>query len=165
MRSLVVGRFQPVHLGHLKMIEYVAKDSEHLVIGLGSSNQKLSADNPFTAKEREEMFLGSLKGGKKYELVAIPDFGDDEKWIEWIKENIEFDVFWTNSPNERRIFEEAGCRVNHIPLFDRDEYSATEVRRRMLEGGDWRKLVPDGTKAVIDAIDGIGRIAGLIGKG
>ncbi|MFH0861576.1 MAG: nicotinamide-nucleotide adenylyltransferase [Candidatus Altiarchaeota archaeon] len=165
MRSLVVGRFQPLHLGHLRMIEHVAEESKHLVIGIGSSNREPSADNPFTAGEREEMFQGSLKSGKKFELVPIPDFGDDEKWIAWIKENIEFDVFWTNSPNERRIFEEAGCKVNHIPFFDRDEYSATEVRRRMMEGGDWERLVPAGTAKVIERLGGGQRLRSLSNGG
>ena len=161
MRSLVIGRFQPLHCGHLKMIEYVAEMSNFITIGVGSCNSRNSVDNPFTAEEREEMLKESLRIKPPYEIRRIPDFGDNRLWISWVRENIRFDTFYTNSPIERKIFQDAGLAVEVAPFFDRDKYSATEVRRRILEDEDWMSLLPEGTIAVLSTIDGIFRIKKL----
>ena len=154
MRSLVVGRFQPLQLGHLKMIEYVAQRSSYLTIGIGSCNSESSKQNPFTAEEREDMLRQSLTIETPYEFRRIPDFGDGVKWVSWIRQNITFDVFYTNSANERGIFESAGLKVEEIPFFERERYSATEVRKRILEGGNWAELMPHGAVKVMSSIDG-----------
>jgi nicotinamide-nucleotide adenylyltransferase len=161
MRSLVIGRFQPLHLGHLKMLEYSASKSTYLVLGLGSCNESGTWENPFTAEERGEMIKQSLVTETPYEIKRIPDFEDDAKWIQWIMENLSFDVFMTNALPERRIFEEAGLKVLDVPFFERKLYSATEVRNRILEGQDWRGLLPDGTLKVLDEIGGEERIRKL----
>jgi nicotinamide-nucleotide adenylyltransferase len=48
-----------------------------------------------------------------------------------------------------------------IPFFSREKYSATEVRKRILEGGDWVSLLPVGTIKALNRIDGKGRITKL----
>jgi len=164
MRSLVLGRFQPLHLGHVKMVEYAADKSTFITVGVGSCNCSETADNPFTASEREWMLRESLDLKIPYELKRIPDFGDNGRWISWIMENIGFDVFMTNSSAERRIFEDADLKVESIPFFNREVYWATEVRRRILEDEDWASLLPQGTVRVLGAIDGIYRIKRLNGR-
>lgn len=161
MRSLVLGRFQPLHLGHLKMIEHAAQKSTFLTIGVGSCNSSMTPENPFSAQEREEMIKESVRLQIPYEIKRIPDFGDNAQWARWIIENVRFDAFMTNSPNERRIFEHEGVKVQEMPFFDRGAYSATEVRRRLIEGGDWASLLPLGTVKVMSRIDGEYRIRRL----
>ncbi len=161
MRSLVIGRFQPLHVGHVKMIEYASEKSNYLVVGLGSCNKSMEWENPFTAEEREEMIKESLSLDTPYEIKRIPDFGDDREWVEWIKGNLGFEALLTNSDNERRIFEEAGLEVDSVPFYDREKYSATEVRRRMLEDEDWAELLPVGSVKVISRIDGVYRVKEL----
>jgi nicotinamide-nucleotide adenylyltransferase len=164
MRSLVIGRFQPLHLGHIRMIEAAAERSTFLVIGIGSCNSASTLENPFTAEEREEMVKASLDLGIPYEMKRIPDFQDNGKWIGWIRENISFDALLTNSPNEKGIFGGVGVKVEDLPFFDRELYSATEVRRRMLEDGDWATLLPQGTIKVLSTIDGIFRVKKLASR-
>jgi nicotinamide-nucleotide adenylyltransferase len=118
----------------------------------------LTPENPFTAEERESMIKKSLNIKIPYSFKRIPDFDDDEKWVKWIASKIGFDVVMTNSENERKIFSKAGFNVVEIPFFDRDTYSATEVRRRILAGEDFMHLLPKGTLEVIEEIDGINRI-------
>jgi nicotinamide-nucleotide adenylyltransferase len=69
-----------------------------------------------------------------------------------------FRTVYSNNPLTRRLFEEAGYRVERSPLYNRRDYSGKEVRRRMASGGDWRSLVPDAVAEVIDEIDGAGRV-------
>jgi nicotinamide-nucleotide adenylyltransferase len=161
MRILVVGRFQPLHLGHVRMLEYAADKATYLIIGLGSCNSSYTSDNPFTAQEREEMIKESVDLKKPYEIKRIPDFGDNGRWVAWVRENLSFDAYMTNSPNERAIFQEAGFKVLDMPFFDRGLYSATEVRGRILEDRDWASLLPQGTIKVLSTIDGVFRIKKL----
>ena len=53
-RGLFIGRFQPFHLGHLKDIKRAIQEVDELVIGVGSSNEECTKENPFTVEERIE---------------------------------------------------------------------------------------------------------------
>ena len=110
------------------------------------------------------MVRRSLKLRVGYEIIGIPDFGDDAKWMEWIKKNVEFDAYYGNSPHEVGLFEAAGFKVRKVPFFSRDLYSATQVRAAIKSGGDWRSLVPEGAIAVLEACGGVERIHELNGR-
>lgn len=53
MNGLLIGRFQPFHLGHLEAILFGLSKVENLWIGIGSSNKSHEMKNPFTADERK----------------------------------------------------------------------------------------------------------------
>lgn len=53
-----------------------------------------------------------------------------------------FDVAYSNNSLVRQLFEEAGYEVRGVTLFRREEYSGTEVRRRMCEEEAWKHLAP-----------------------
>ncbi len=73
----------------------------------------------------------------------------------------EFQVVYTNGELEIRLFREAGFEVRTTPLFSRDLYSGTEIRRRIANGEKWERLVPQGTIDVIREVDGVRRIREL----
>jgi nicotinamide-nucleotide adenylyltransferase len=161
MIVLVLGRFQPLHLGHVFMMERAASAASRLIIGIGSSNRHGTMDNPFSADERERMIRESLLIPVPYDIRRIPDFDDNDHWIGWIRDNIAFDVFMTNSPRERELFEKAGLKVAELPFLRRSEYWATEIRHRIIGGGDYRSLLPEGTLKVLADVGGQERIRDL----
>jgi len=165
MIGLVVGRFQPLHLGHLRMLEAAAGKCDLLIIGIGSANKAKEAENPFTDKERQRMIRLSLKTRTRFEFLEIPDFGNDDKWVDWIRHHARFDAVLTNSLNEKKIFEKAGYKVMELPFFDRGRYSATEVRRRIITGEGFADLLPEGTLKVMEEVGGRERIMKLKGGG
>ena len=57
MNGLLIGRFQPFHLGHLDAVLFALSRVENLWIGIGSSNKRNEKKNPFTADERIEMII------------------------------------------------------------------------------------------------------------
>ena len=61
----------------------------------------------------------------------------------------------------KQLFKESGYQVTVPPLYNREVYSGTEVRKRMLEGKDWESLVPKSVFEVIKEIEGISRIKNL----
>ena len=57
MNGLLIGRFQPFHLGHLDALKFALSKVEKLWIGIGSSNKPNQKQNPFSADERKQMIL------------------------------------------------------------------------------------------------------------
>ncbi|MBU4266803.1 MAG: nicotinamide-nucleotide adenylyltransferase [Candidatus Altiarchaeota archaeon] len=161
MRALIIGRFQPFHLGHLRLIEFAAREADSIIIGIGSSQESNTRENPFSAAERRRMIESSL-AEITFEIFEIPDINNNEIWVSHVKEIIpEFDSVYTNAELERHLFKEAGCKVRETPFFDRGNYSGTEIRRRILAGEVWEDLVPEGTLKVMEEIKGEARIREL----
>jgi nicotinamide-nucleotide adenylyltransferase len=166
MKALFIGRFQPLHLGHCSAIEYVSRVADHVLIGIGSSQEKNTLENPFSYNERLEMVKRSLKlNPSRYEIHPIPDFHDDVKWLAHIKEKMPaFDVVYTNAPREKKIFRNAGIMVISIPFYNRPVYNATNVRKVISSGGRWEILVPKASADVIKKVAGVKRITDLMLK-
>lgn len=158
--ALIIGRFQPFHLGHLRLLEEAGKEADEIIIGIGSSQESNTASNPFTAEERRRMIRSSISGIKsRISVYDIPDIGDNTRWVKHVEKIVpKFDVVYTNGELERHLFAEAGYRVHATGLFNRDKYSGTEIRRRILSGESWEELVPDGTLKVLKDIKGAERI-------
>lgn len=159
-RGFYIGRFQPYHNGHHSMVEQIAEDVDELILGIGSAGDSHTTRNPFTAGERSMMITKSLVD---YDLVtyAVPieDLERNSVWVSHVQSMCPtFDVAYSNNPLVIQLFHEAGFEVKQSPMFNRDVLEGTEVRERMITGGDWQTLVPDAVVEVIDEIDGIERI-------
>lgn len=165
-RGLFVGRFQPLHIGHLRAIRWILDRVDELVIAIGSAQYSHTLQNPFTAGERLEMIRASLIDDgidlSRIITVTIPDIHVHSLWVRLVVSlSPRFHVVYSNEPLTRRLFEEEGFTVEGIPFFDREIYSATEVRRRILEDGDWRSLVPKAVAKLIDEFKGVERMKSL----
>jgi nicotinamide-nucleotide adenylyltransferase len=159
-RGFYIGRFQPYHEGHHRVIEQIATEVNELVVGIGSAGDSHSARNPFTAGERIMMITKALVD---FDLVtyAVPieDLDRNAVWVSHVQSmSPNFDVAYSNNPLVIRLFDEAGIEVRQSPMYDRDVLEGTEIRRRMVEGGDWESLVPDAVVEVVEEIDGTDRI-------
>jgi len=162
--SLIIGRFQPFHKGHLGVIRKISEASDNMIIGIGSAQYSHTVNNPFTAGERYLMISDTLKdaGIDNAYIVPMEDLNRYSVWVSHIVSMAPpFSVVYSNNTLTKRLFLEAGYALKDPPIYNRSEYSGTEVRRRMLCDEDWRSLVPKAVADVIDSIDGIGRIKGL----
>ncbi|MDD1755814.1 MAG: hypothetical protein LUQ39_03150, partial [Methanomassiliicoccales archaeon] len=70
-------------------------------------------------------------------------------------------VVYSNNPLTRRLFSEAGYEARTSPMFNREVYSGTEIRRRMMVGEDWSHLVPKAVAEVVREIHGVERLRDL----
>lgn len=161
--ALIIGRFQPFHLGHLRLIEEAEKEADCILIGIGSSQESGTINNPFTAGERRRMIESALRGREsRIAILDVPDVGDNARWVSHVEKIApKFDVVYTNGELERGLFAKAGYGVHATGLFNRDKYSGTEIRRRVLAGERWEDLVPEGTLKVMKEINGLERIKAL----
>src|SRR3989441_1668341 len=150
--GLLVGRFQPFHYGHLAAVKYALKRVDYLYIVVGSAQRSHERDNPFTAGERIAMIKGALDNdsvdGARWMAIPISDADSHSVWVSTVKSMVpRFDVAFTNDSLTFRLFEEEGLDVKPVPYLKRGEYSATNVRTRILERRDWGGVVPfDGAK-------------------
>jgi nicotinamide-nucleotide adenylyltransferase len=165
-RGLYVGRFQPFHLGHLSAIKEVLKEVEELVIVIGSAQYSHNFNNPFTAGERLVMVRTALEecgvDSKQVWIVPVPDVHLHMIWVSSVEGYTpHFDIVYSNEPLTRRLFMESGYKVKPIRLFERKEYSSTEIREKMLKGQNWEKLVPKSVSTFIKEIDGLNRLKDL----
>lgn len=164
MDALFIGRFQPLHFGHLRVITNVSKDFDSVIIGIGSAQYSHTRNNPFTAGERYMMISKALEYEKimNYKLVHIEDLHDYPKWVDHVISLVpRFDIVFTNDELCHELFKEKGYRTEKIELIDSEKYSGKEIRRRIACDESWEELVPKAVKIVIDNVDGVKRIKEL----
>ena len=165
-RGVFVGRFQPFHKGHLKVAKGILEKVDELVIVMGSAQYSHRLDNPFTTGERITMIRKAMEEGgiqpSKYWIVPVPDIHVHMIWVaQVVGYSPKFDVVYTNEPLSRRLFIEAGFKVEPAPFHKREIYSATEIRKRILNGENWEELVPKSVANFIKEIDGVTRLRDL----
>ena len=166
IRGLYIGRFQPFHLGHLYAVKYALEKVEEVIVVVGSAQYSHTLDNPFTAGERMVMVREALKEGGisplKFWIIPIRDLNVHMMWVSEAKGYTpEFDRVYSNEPLTRRLFLEAGYRVESIPFRNRSRYLATEIRRRMVNSKSWKDLVPMSVAKFIEKISGVERLLDL----
>ena len=163
VRGLLVGRMQPIHDGHMDVIRRILDEVDEVVIGIGSAQLSHTLKDPFTAGERTMMINKALTENgippSRYYITPIQDVACNSLWVAQVKMlTPPFVVIYSGNPLVQRLFIEAGYKVTTPPLFNREVYSGTEVRKRMLLGDEWKSLLPSSVVDVIEEIDGIKRI-------
>jgi nicotinamide-nucleotide adenylyltransferase len=168
-RGLFVGRFQPIHKGHVKVIKDILEKVDELVIVVGSAQYSHRADNPFTVGERITMIRKAFESEgiplTRCWIIPVPDIHIHMMWVaEVMGYTPKFDIVFTNEPLTRRLFIEAGFKVKPVPFYKRKIYSATEIRERMLNNKSWEELLPESVAHFIKEIRGIERLRDLAKK-
>ena len=164
MNGLLIGRFQPFHLGHLEALRFALPKVDKLWVGLGSSNKPLQKNNPFSAEERKEMILSSIDDSikNKIEIFFIPDFENHKKWVEHIDNIIpKFDIVFTNDEMTKYLYSKLETKVLPIPFTNRNVLSGTNIRDLILNDQKWEELVPDGTKKFLNETNAKHRLKNL----
>ena len=149
MNGLMIGRFQPFHLGHLDALQFALSKVDNLWVGLGSSNKPQEKNNPFSAEERKEMILSSIHDSmkEKISIYFIPDLDNHIKWVEKIDTIVpQFEIVFTNDEMTKHLYSKRDVQVVSIPFLKRDELSGTNIRDLISSDQKWEHLVPDGTK-------------------
>ncbi|MBW3014420.1 nicotinamide-nucleotide adenylyltransferase [Candidatus Woesearchaeota archaeon] len=156
-----IARFQPLHIGHLSVIKQMLNTVDHVVIGIGSAQERNTLENPFSADEREVMVKLALGDDcKKCSIVKIPDINNYSEWVGHVESLCpSFDNVWTRNNIVKQLFEEKGYEVVE-PEFEKI-VSATEVRSMMDKDGNWGAYVPENVADTLETIKGVARIKRL----
>ena len=170
VNGLFIGRFQPFHLGHLATVKFALGNVEGLVVVIGSAQKSHEIRNPFTAGERIQMIKDSLDADNEIDIrriliIPVPDIYVHSLWTHQVDILVpSYEVVFTNDIFTALLFKERGIKIVQPMLYQRKELSATEIRSRIANDGDWKNLVTQQTVKVIEDIHGIDRIKAIFAK-
>lgn len=148
--ALYVGRFQPIHWGHVKIIQSMVADGFNPIIVVGSAQEVKSSKNPLDASLRMELIHDLMKFIKpnEYHVLALDNISVDSDWCSYVMNNVKFitghtpHLFYGGDDVALKFFSEAGVTCKKI---DREalEISGTEVRNYIRrEDPQWKVFVP-----------------------
>jgi nicotinamide-nucleotide adenylyltransferase len=163
MRGLMMGRFQPFHLGHLELVKQILNDCDEVIIALTGSQFNYIEKDPFTSGERIEMIHQTLKEnnidlGICY-IVAIENQFNVATWASYLKSSLpHFDKVYSGNDYVIMLLADSGYTVVTPKFFDREQYNATKIRQTIANDGQWEKLVPSSVSEIIKKINGVKRI-------
>lgn len=101
-----ICRAQGYHNGHKTVTNQALNEADLTIVCLGSANRSRDMYNPFTAEEREQMFLrdyDTVKGAhlaKRLQFVHLDDFlYDDPAWEQDVQKKIRDKVYDNYGPD------------------------------------------------------------------
>ena len=143
--GILVGRFQPVHRGHVQAIEFALENSNKLFVVVGSAEKSNQKRNPFTFEERKKMIelaINEKELQDNISIIPINDANNHTEWIASIKNTVgEYNLIFTNDELTEKLFKKDETEVINVPLVDRNILSATEVRKRLELDKEWKALL------------------------
>ena len=99
---------------------------------------------------------------QRVSLYNIPDVDDHSKWTESIDKIIpKYDIVFSNDDFTHRLYEENTKKIISVALKSREDLSGTNIRRLIQNDGNWKDLVPNGTKNILLKIDAKNRLKDL----
>ena len=141
--GIFIGRFQPVHQGHIHAIGVAASQVDKLYLLIGSANACRSIKNPWTYKERVDMIRSKLWTNhiSNVEFVPLNDHPyNDTQWIADVRATAEH--FQMGTPTLFGHMKEGNNYLRWFPDWKfRDieaqyRVHATSIRQRMYETDD-----------------------------
>lgn len=165
--ALFIGRFQPLHHGHIYVLYRILEEHNKVKIGIGSSQFSNTKNDPFTNVERRRFIEAALKKRKipnsKYEIYDIPDIFNAKKWVDHVVTIVgDFEIVYSNSDWVRELFQNRGYVVGKKLGIFKKKYNASNVRKLISkERKNWTNLVPNEVVNLIQEINGIQRIQSL----
>lgn len=152
-----IGRFQPVHAGHLHVIGHALASARHLVILLGSARQPRGTRNPWTVSERVAMLQDALPEAERTRVQYQPVedvLYDDDSWIRQVREAARAGLSAAGVTGRVGLIgHEKDDTSYYLRLFPDWEFvpvdnhrgiSATPIRERLLRAGTADFTLPAG---------------------
>jgi len=152
--AIIIGRFQPFHLGHADLLEKIILDmgrDTQIIIGVGVSGKGRTKLNPFTFAEVSAMIRNFLQEkGYNVSIFPIADINNPECYAQHVINTMSLDlnnenyILYSNNEYTRSCFEPwiaTTCATTKFPNI-----CATKVRNLLAQNDDsWIKLVPKET--------------------
>jgi nicotinamide-nucleotide adenylyltransferase len=156
--GMIIGRFQPFHLEHLRYFHLAWEQSEQVIVGITnpdpstivadelSRHRHLPEENPLTFIERLMMIQETLRDEgfpmERIFIVPLPIHHPD-RWRYYIPQGTVIFVV-AYSPWEKQKAERLHRAGFEVVLLDklRKGISGQQVRSLLRSNGSWERLVP-----------------------
>jgi len=171
MRGLMLGRFQPFHLGHLELVKQILSECDEIVIAITGSQFNYIEKDPFTSGERIEMIHNTLNAEKldlnRCIITQLENQQNNSTWSSYLKSSLpKFDKIYSGNDYVRMLLFDSGIQVVSPKFIDRDNYNATKIRK-MIASGDakWETLLPNTVSEFIKKINAVDRLKTIFQSG
>lgn len=81
-----IGRFQPFHMEHKRIIDTALEKARHVLVLVGSAGKARSVRNPFTFEERKNMIMGGYTPALNSRLHIKPLYDKTYNDVAWINQ-------------------------------------------------------------------------------
>jgi nicotinamide-nucleotide adenylyltransferase len=161
--GLAIMRLQPFHFGHVQLIDRIIDECNHVVVGIGSAQEKRTYNNPFSYEERKKM-VESFPWRIKPIIIPINDIFNLSRWPNYALDIVEkkiknkINVYYCGTFEDGKCFSEV---IPKIIVADRNSSygkatSGTQVRQMILNRDvDWKSKVPATGHKVVQKVYGI----------
>lgn len=157
--AIIIGRFQPLHNGHVSLFRRGKELADRQLIVIGSSHIARNTKNPFTYHERT-MFIeeSGWNDPANFLTVGITDDAyNDQQWVASVQNAVEEAKSQFNLDSDARIIlvghtkDASSYYLKMFPSYAYEEVEsetimdATDIRNFLFEGGSPRliKDVPE----------------------
>ena len=139
--GIFIGRFQPIHSGHVDALVKAAKQVDTLYVLIGSANQCRSIKNPWTYSERARMVGEALssKGVYNCHILPLNDYQySDTQWMADVRATAE--QYITGTPILFGHMKEGNDYLRWFPdwkfkeVDQKIDIDATSLREQMFTG-------------------------------
>ncbi|WP_458721458.1 nicotinamide-nucleotide adenylyltransferase [Candidatus Nitrosocosmicus sp. R] len=167
MAAVMIGRYQPFHLGHLELVRQVLDENDEIIILIGSSQANFTLKNPFTAGERIWMIRDSLIESKinlsRVFLINVTDDENNVKWFSNIKSvSPPFNVLYTGNDFVRTLLKRETIIIKKPKLIEGNLLKGSVIRKLILEDNTkWQELVSKSVIKIFKEIDAVERIRNI----
>ena len=88
--AIYIGRFEPVHTGHLALLQRALDSARNVIVVVGSAWQARSPKNPFTSQEREAMLHEALPAADRSRVRVLPvrDYYNEAVWVQAVRRGV-----------------------------------------------------------------------------
>ncbi|MFX1370429.1 MAG: nicotinamide-nucleotide adenylyltransferase [Promethearchaeota archaeon] len=165
--ALFIGRFQPLHHGHIYVLNTILKSYKKVKIGIGSSQLSHTLNDPFSSEERKKFIDAALKkreiSSNQYEIFFIPDIFNAKKWVDHVISIVgNFSSVYSNSDWVRELFLNKEIKIEKKIIIFKKKFNGNHIRKLIINNDKkWRSLVPKEVVELIENFEGIKRIKSL----
>ena len=79
--GIIIGRFQPLHNGHVELIREALFSCEQVLLFIGSSNKLTNFNNPLTWDQRHDSIKAVFPEEPKLKIKGLNDKPNIEDWV------------------------------------------------------------------------------------
>lgn len=168
--GLFLGRFQPLHFGHLSAINQGLEYCDQIILMIGSANRNFDLKNPLTIEERMQLINTMIKQEKLekriHTLTTINDNPNNLEWVDtMIKSVSQFDIVIGNNNLVSVLTQYRGFAQYKPILTKRQKHQGTIIRHAIMEYRTWKDLVPNYTHDLLESFNFEQRLRDLSIKG
>ncbi len=147
----MVARFQPLHYGHIRIVNYMLAYCKQITIIIGSTQESKTFKNPLSYNQRFEIVSNYFKKEVDKNIISISGQNDigienDDKWLDVILKTVKniytddyipVDAYFSGSEYDAKWY----TKIKKIIILDRkangfENISATRIRKLYCENNN-----------------------------